>query len=66
MNVCNQPEAVSCCNSEICCCLWLEDEDIDEENDVGNVTDKPSHVSELHKPVHLAHRTTERLVTSTE
>ena len=61
-----QPEDGGYSGDEVIPWLWLEDEAIDEENDVGDVADKPSHVAELHKPVHLAHGTTERLVTSTK
>jgi len=66
VDIYRNPEEGGYSGNEIMPWLWLEDEAVDEENGVGDVADKPSHVAEPHKPVHFAYCTAERLVTSTK
>jgi len=63
-DISRQPEGVI--NSTDTVILWIEHDDVEVDDDIGDVANKAANIADLHKSIHLADCATQSLVTSTE
>jgi len=65
-DVYRQPNQIRCSGDAAGGWLRIEDETVQNEDDVGDVTEKACHVVQHHEPIQRADCTIQRLVTTTE